>query len=234
MRRRNGFTLVELLVVIGIIALLIAILLPAVTMARQEARLLQCESNMRSLGSAIFAYAAGNDGKFPFNGDNRNNDGGWPETPFVDVPNLLYTMAPASSIFLCPLDENPPWVFAWITQNGGYFPEGIPAVPYPMSYYYVYAFYHDINAVNGQNPPGPLPPIQKFVRQVRYPARKVMMTCYAQGIQGGPHSNSGLPLLFADGHVAYTPSGEILPTNPYAGPNLDWTVNGLNGFDVVH
>jgi prepilin-type N-terminal cleavage/methylation domain-containing protein/prepilin-type processing-associated H-X9-DG protein len=65
MRRRNAFTLVELLVVIGIIGVLVAILLPALTKARKQAMIVECASNLRNAGQALFAYAADNQGNLP-------------------------------------------------------------------------------------------------------------------------------------------------------------------------
>lgn len=85
-RRLKGFTLVELLVVIGIIAVLISVLLPALNKVRQQAARIKCQANLRTIMQASLMYADENKNQFPFcnwgsyNGlvtTSANYGGGW-------------------------------------------------------------------------------------------------------------------------------------------------------------
>jgi prepilin-type N-terminal cleavage/methylation domain-containing protein len=64
-RRRSGFTLVELLVVVGIVLILLALLLPVVQKARRQAINVQCKSNLQQIANGIQMYVSNNKGQFP-------------------------------------------------------------------------------------------------------------------------------------------------------------------------
>jgi len=67
-RARKGFTLIELLVVVAIIALLVAILLPALAKAREQAHRVSCSNNLKQVYTAMYEYSNTNRGQFPIVG----------------------------------------------------------------------------------------------------------------------------------------------------------------------
>lgn len=69
-RTTTAFTLVELLVVIGIIALLVSILLPALNRARESGNLVKCQANLRTIGQAMMIYTNANKGTLPYGFNN--------------------------------------------------------------------------------------------------------------------------------------------------------------------
>ncbi|HWP40260.1 MAG TPA: type II secretion system protein [Tepidisphaeraceae bacterium] len=116
----SAFTLVELLVVIGIIALLISVLLPALASARQSANDVKCASNIRQLVTALTMYASSNRGRFP---PNLNSGAMYPAPPpGQPTANLWYDAdrigkflpktvqyasgSIAGNVFVCPNDQD--------------------------------------------------------------------------------------------------------------------------------
>lgn len=92
-RRRRGFTLVELLVVIGIIALLISILLPSLSKAQEQARRIACASNVRQFCTSLIMYAGENKGRLM---DVGNHNKQWNNSGNTSVSNGVQTMHPAA------------------------------------------------------------------------------------------------------------------------------------------
>jgi prepilin-type N-terminal cleavage/methylation domain-containing protein/prepilin-type processing-associated H-X9-DG protein len=117
--RGDGFTLVELLVVIGIIAVLIAVLLPALSRAVQAARTVHCQANLRQIYSGMLQYSMDWNGWIPPQRWPDTNSGGGPaSSPFwwVDVKGIRQ-------------NHGPSWVTV-LAGGGSYYADGSSYTPY--------------------------------------------------------------------------------------------------------
>src|SRR5262249_51135521 len=114
--RKAAFTLIELLVVIAIIAILAAMLLPALSKAKARAQATSCLSNVKQWGYSFYMYEDDNQDVFPYEGANGNistgnNTNAWynSTTPYIGSPRLMDYYAQNrppvvgdKNIFVCP------------------------------------------------------------------------------------------------------------------------------------
>jgi prepilin-type N-terminal cleavage/methylation domain-containing protein/prepilin-type processing-associated H-X9-DG protein len=252
-QRCPAFTLVELLVVIGIIAMLISILMPALTRARAAAMTAQCASNLRQVGQAFAIYASENDQYLPpaegFDetvGANRtvrwwttlvaNNYLKGTGTVALNNNNKKSTMSGPSRLLQCPAD-------ATVDPN-----KGVEASGQGSSYVANLAV---LSGANDGSSSAYHPPV-KLVR-VRNAATRIVLTekrstgnKWMVGLTSsidpanpwmaqrlidhvfGPHGGAGaagrINVLFADFHV------DTLPTQEVIQPAVD-AVNGVSPVD---
>ena len=113
--KRKGFTLIELLVVISIIALLLAILMPALGLVKEKARVVVCQTNQKNLILAWKLYAEDNGGKLVGSYNNLiNGYPGWADSPANQTleekieackRGMLYPYMETVDVYNCPADK---------------------------------------------------------------------------------------------------------------------------------
>ena len=236
----SGFTLVELLVVIGIIALLISILLPSVTGAWRQARQLACASNLRQLGLAMMQYAsATRRGDLPRIRYDPNKDlqlgtaGHSVEDTFGDkgyvddnnVPACMYWLMRSqklpSKMFVCPASNATPAAFTAkdrVEDSSNW--DDIPghltysmATPYPSTAAAQRGFVWR-NTLRSQWPL--MADINPGTRGGNRPANNVTGPVHdatpalMMAANSNNHRNKGQNVVYGDGHVEFSPT-------PYCG-----------------
>ena len=116
MKDSRGFTLIELLVVISIIALLLAILMPALGVVKERARRVACASNLKQIGLSLNIYATSHDSKLPLNHHN-----GWLWDVSYAASDVILESGGDRKVFYCPTDKSkkPEDDFIWRYTEGG-------------------------------------------------------------------------------------------------------------------
>jgi prepilin-type N-terminal cleavage/methylation domain-containing protein/prepilin-type processing-associated H-X9-DG protein len=166
MYRKKGFTLVELLVVIGIISILIAMLLPALNKAREAAKSVQCMSNLRQVAMALISYTNENRGFFPPASPLRPDGNGYDTTKYT----LYWSSRLISEKYLSS------WQNLTCPEAPNLNATGTLAIPgwnwRFISYGYNYYF---IGHHLGYGITGPARYIPAKVNQIRHPAETILV-----------------------------------------------------------
>jgi len=129
---RKGFTLIELMIVIAIIAILAAILVPNFVRARAQGQLTACQSNLKNIGTACEMFSADHNGRYPDALANLEEPGASgvggaymqhvPLCPLVQAENVAYHYEAV---------QNPDW-YGLQCQQGNHMAANVQAVGYPM------------------------------------------------------------------------------------------------------
>ena len=234
---RRAFTLVELLVAVGIIAILIGLLLPSLAKARRAGQIVHCSSNLRQMGIAFTFYAAAHRDVYPAAQD-------WVMTapdyitlwmgmgyrPLLE-PFISRSTGRPSAFFICPADQRS------LTDGSR------------ITYAYSMCFYRSPDEIDSAytdykeqyKPIAPAttlrPPAAQKLTSVRFPSQKILAgEFYCQhdtlaGDMGWWDARGNRTFLFADGHVELLNASQIqLGRDGFPDPNV--TIHGVHGFDI--
>lgn len=249
----NGFTIVELMVVIGVIGALLSIILPALRSVRDAGREIVCVANLKGLGVTMHAYTQVHNGRYPFvpNDEDIMHEGDdgiilYPSSPDPDDGQGTGVAFPAWSIeLLWPtlMHNVAPWrehYDSWICPGAERGPEGpwdLTHLPSGSSYSYSTSFIAAPSLWSGR-PEADLSLLRPtHVWEVAHPTGKVLMWDdeMAHLSVRSAATLDRVPMLFADGHAAVMRRSEAATPvlNPITGEarKLIDTPNGIDGVD---
>lgn len=231
-RKRHGFTLVELLTVVAVIAVLAALLLPAVSRARENGQRASCINNLRQIGIAFNVYLLEHRDTYPAAQDPIHSDPAYWLWMGRGWRMLLSPYIPGDKekpgVFFCPSDQR--------SSSAEVFER--------TSYAYSMAFYHSPEQIDGMTSPADTyspERVRESIPQrhaaVRHPTKKIIVgEWYSNHLawtnDPGWFGWGGKRLfLFADGHVEFLDASIILPAND-GNPNPSLTRGGIAGQDI--
>ena len=239
--RKRGFTMIELLVVIGIVVILVALLLPVLGKARTAANTVVCLSNLRQIVTASQLYVGENHDRLPYSGRD------FPGMAVLDPWELcLFSASPATVKTLhCRNDFFTPgyWAAWWqmpVAVNrhmnaSDHAPQVQPLIPGVFDAEADYSYCWSIKLFRTNSNVG----LQsRRMSEVAHPSQLIAVHCRGEAQQMDVYmcGLKGVQSGFLDGHAQYVSFKEMntpsLGIYPDGSKNPDWTVGTIAGHDL--